>query len=518
MHTATRLLGIGVVLLTVSGLAPTKAGEPDQADVRLKVPRLMAQAGVQGVQIAILSGGKTAWQAPFGLANADTKTPVTDASVFEAASLSKPVFAYAVLTLVDAGLVDLDTPISNYLPGRYDVGDDARLDLITPRHVLSHRCGFPNWRSGSDPLKIHFTPGDRFSYSGEGFVYLAAAVERITGQTLDAFMRRVVFEPLGMASSSYVWQSRYESLKVYNHGLLGDLEAHRALARDDVGVVERRHEHRAALRGELRGDLLPAFPQAVVGDDLGTECQRVLHLHARGVGRHDDRGWHAEQAGRIGDTLRVVARRERHHAGLALRGVELRQAVVCAAKLERAHVLQGLELEQDPSAGEFVERRARERVTQQVALGREERRQRPERDAERAPGPEETFPPLHAPDLREGPEKESDPHDGEKDDEGPFLMKGQDRAHAEENGDQVLEQGNLLVREAEAREPLVIVRPVRRKELLAPKRPPHERQRGGLQPREAHREPGLVQHRARKGEGIGALRQAEVFKAGGSEN
>ena len=54
-------------------------------------------------------------------------------------------------------------------------------------------------------------------------MYLAAAVERLTGQTLDAFMRRMVFEPLGMTSSSYVWQSRYESLKVYNHNVLGEV-------------------------------------------------------------------------------------------------------------------------------------------------------------------------------------------------------------------------------------------------------------------------------------------------------
>ena len=205
----------------------TGVGTAAASDLRSRIPGLMAQAGVQGVQVAVLNGGNTEWHASFGLANADTKAPVTDTSVFEAASLSKPVFAYAVLTLVDAGLLDLDTPISKYLPGRYNVGDDARLDLITPRHVLSHRPGFPNWRSGSDPLKIHFTPGDRFSYSGEGFVYLAAAVERITGQTLEAFMRRTVFEPLGMTSSSYVWQSRYDALKVYNHSLLGDLAGRR---------------------------------------------------------------------------------------------------------------------------------------------------------------------------------------------------------------------------------------------------------------------------------------------------
>jgi len=245
MNSAIRSASVGIVVLVGTALswdagtatrdrqvpAPV-AGSAEGIDrlgprLRQRIPELMRQAGVQGVQIAVIGGGTTAWHASFGLANADSKAPVTDASVFEAASLSKPVFAYAVLTLVDAGLIDLDTPVSKYLPGQYDVGDDARLDLITPRHVLSHQSGFPNWRAGSDSLKIHFAPGDRFSYSGEGFVYLAAAVERITGRTLEAFMRRTVFEPLGMASSSYVWQDRYESLKVYNHSLLGDLAGRR---------------------------------------------------------------------------------------------------------------------------------------------------------------------------------------------------------------------------------------------------------------------------------------------------
>ena len=202
--------------------AKVEAGGAAASRLRQRIPELMQQAGVPGVQVAVLAGGTVAWRESFGLANAGTKAPVTDASVFEAASLSKPVFAYAVLLLADAGRIDLDTPISTYLPGRYDVGDDARLDLITPRHVLGHTSGFPNWRQGSETLKIYFRPGERFSYSGEGFVYLAAAVERITGQTLEAFVHHTVFEPLGMTSSSYVWHSRYDALKVYNHGLLGE--------------------------------------------------------------------------------------------------------------------------------------------------------------------------------------------------------------------------------------------------------------------------------------------------------
>jgi CubicO group peptidase (beta-lactamase class C family) len=140
-------------------------------------------------------------------------------TVFEAASLSKPVFAYAVLKLVDAGKLDLDAPISKYLPGDYV--DDPRQSAITARRVLSHTTGFPNWRPPGQPLKIHFAPGERFSYSGEGFVYLQKAVERLTGQTLDAVMKRLVFEPLRMTSSSYVWEDRYERRKATGHDAAG---------------------------------------------------------------------------------------------------------------------------------------------------------------------------------------------------------------------------------------------------------------------------------------------------------
>jgi len=74
--------------------------------------------------------------------------------------------------VIDDGKLDLDTPLVKYMPGRYDVGDDPRLDQITARHVLSHTTGFPNWRPRGDKiLKMYFTPGNRFSYSGEGFVY-----------------------------------------------------------------------------------------------------------------------------------------------------------------------------------------------------------------------------------------------------------------------------------------------------------------------------------------------------------
>jgi CubicO group peptidase (beta-lactamase class C family) len=189
------------------------------ASLEQRLPQLMKDADVPGLAIALVRDGKQVWQRSFGVKNTKTNEPVTDATVFEAASLSKPVFAYAVLKLVDAGKFDLDKPLNQYLPGNYDVGEDPRLSQITARRVLSHTTGFPNWRNGQ--LKIYLDPSTRFSYSGEGFVYLAKTIEHLTGEKFNDFMQRMVFEPLGMTSSSYTWQERYDTLKTFRHNSRG---------------------------------------------------------------------------------------------------------------------------------------------------------------------------------------------------------------------------------------------------------------------------------------------------------
>jgi CubicO group peptidase (beta-lactamase class C family) len=202
---------------------PTKA-KKELIITRLeeRLPQLMKEANVPGLSLALLRDGELVWQRGFGVKNAQTGEPVTGNTVFEAASLSKPVFAYAVLKLVDSGKFDLDKPLTQYLPGQYDVGDDPRLNQITARHVLSHMPGFPNWRPRGGALKIHFTPGDRFSYSGEGFVYLSKVIEHVTGEKFNDFMKKSVFEPLGMTGSSYVWQESYDTLKTFVHNSKGE--------------------------------------------------------------------------------------------------------------------------------------------------------------------------------------------------------------------------------------------------------------------------------------------------------
>jgi CubicO group peptidase (beta-lactamase class C family) len=187
------------------------------AQLEKDIPDLMHQADVPGLTIAVLRHGKPYWQHDFGVKNTKTNEPVTDDTIFEAASLSKPVFAYAVLKLVDQGKLGLDVPLSTYLPKLYiDNNYDDRLAKITARIVLSHRTGFRNWRN-DEPLKIYFTPGTRFSYSGEGYVYLQTVVEQITGKPLNDVMNELVFTPLGMTSSSYVWRPAFDARTAYGH-------------------------------------------------------------------------------------------------------------------------------------------------------------------------------------------------------------------------------------------------------------------------------------------------------------
>ena len=207
----------------VTALSQTPKAEPlkkvDQSTIqRLErdIPELLRKGNVPGLSMALIRNGKTYWAHGFGVKNAKTRQAVTTETVFEAASLSKPVFAYGVLKLVDEGKLDLDTPLTKYLPGSYDVKDDDRINQITARFVLSHRTGFRNWRN-NQPLNIYFTPGERFSYSGEGFVYLSKVVENITGEPFNEWMTKTVFQPLGMTSSSYLWRPDYEERAATGH-------------------------------------------------------------------------------------------------------------------------------------------------------------------------------------------------------------------------------------------------------------------------------------------------------------
>jgi hypothetical protein len=150
------------------------------AELENRIPQLMPEGNVPGVSVAILRDAKLFWRRGFGVKDIVTNEPVDNDTVFEAASTSKPVFAYAVMKLCERGVMDLDTPLTKYTSRPYLEGD-PRLALITARHVLAHTSGFQNFRTREEALSIHFTPGTQWSYSGEGYSYLQSVVTELVG-------------------------------------------------------------------------------------------------------------------------------------------------------------------------------------------------------------------------------------------------------------------------------------------------------------------------------------------------
>lgn len=196
------------------------------AKLEKEIPELMEKALIPGLSIAIIRDGKLFWHKCFGVKNAETDEPVTEETIFESASTSKPVFAYAVMKLVERGELDLDTPLVGYAPISYleKIWDeyntsDERFKQITTRMVLTHSTGFPNWLKNS--LYFEFDPGEKWGYSGSSFVLLGSVIEKITGLTLDQFIDQEVLTPLKMKDSWFVWLDRFEAQATHRHNFLG---------------------------------------------------------------------------------------------------------------------------------------------------------------------------------------------------------------------------------------------------------------------------------------------------------
>jgi CubicO group peptidase (beta-lactamase class C family) len=210
------------VLAAGSTLRFTMQAESERAAVQPPPPwfvtrlsRLLEISGTPGCAVVVLQRGRVVWEHYAGLMNAADEAPVTRDTMWPAASLGKPVFAAAALTLVSEGKLDLDKPLREYVADH--AAADERTSKITARHVLSHTSGLPNWRTRDQPLVSDFEPGSRFSYSGEGYYYLQTVIERITGLGIQQVVNRAVFEPLGMKSSTYTWRDDVPSRLVAGH-------------------------------------------------------------------------------------------------------------------------------------------------------------------------------------------------------------------------------------------------------------------------------------------------------------
>jgi CubicO group peptidase (beta-lactamase class C family) len=177
-------------------------------DLLRSLPRLLELAAVPAVSFATVDEGRVFPKAA-GQASVEPRRGAGDGTVFEAASLGKPIFAYAVLRLADAGTLDLHRPLYGYLP--VAEANTPRMRRVTAAHVLSHTTGLPNWRRAPGPLEPASEPGETYAYSGEGFFFLQRVVERVTDRPIARLLREEMLDPLGMTETSYVWRPDFEA-------------------------------------------------------------------------------------------------------------------------------------------------------------------------------------------------------------------------------------------------------------------------------------------------------------------
>lgn len=180
---------------------------------------LLDSAKVTGLQVVILHNKKPVWTKSFGLKDVERQLPLNDSTVMYAASLTKAVFGYLFMRLVDKGILDLDKPIRDYLklpiseyPKWKQLGEDtASFNKITPRMILSHSSGMPVLRAVyENQLRLIAKPGEKFYYSNEGMNFLGFVLEEYTGKSLKAWTTEEVFGPLQMKHTSMVWEPEFE--------------------------------------------------------------------------------------------------------------------------------------------------------------------------------------------------------------------------------------------------------------------------------------------------------------------
>lgn len=236
---------------------------------------LIDKANVHGLGIAIFNDNHPVYQKTFGYANYSARSPLTDSTNMYGASLSKAVFGVLVMKLVEEKVIDLDVPLESYLPKKMyeyepktrwhddynDLKNDTLYHKITARMCLNHTTGFPNWRwfEEDQKLRVNFEPGSRYSYSGEGLVYLQVVIERMLNASLEKLAIEKIFTPADMKRSSYQWKSEFESDFAYGHQSDGQ-----------VYKKDKDNEPRSASTLETTLSDFTSFTEALLNDQLIT--------------------------------------------------------------------------------------------------------------------------------------------------------------------------------------------------------------------------------------------------------
>jgi CubicO group peptidase (beta-lactamase class C family) len=251
---------------------------PGPAAIDAHVKKIMSDTHANGMAVAVVDKGKVGYVQAYGIRNAKGD-PLTIDTVMYGASITKTVLAYTTMQLVDQGKLSLDTPIKDDLDrplttygpdpvfpdkhGPYpDLANDPRWEKITPRMCLTHSTGFNNfWFFEPDQkLHIHFDPGTRFSYSGEGFILLQFVIEhgrKAQGLGLDVGdLTKANFDRLGMTRTSLVWRPDFASNLADGWNDKGEPQEH-----------DQRQKVRAAGSMDTTISDLPKFAAALVSGD-----------------------------------------------------------------------------------------------------------------------------------------------------------------------------------------------------------------------------------------------------------
>jgi CubicO group peptidase (beta-lactamase class C family) len=237
--------------------------------------RLVSQPGITALSVAVVDGGRTVYARTVGVVDPRTRRLADERTVFRGASLSKPVFAYLVMRLVDEGVLDLDTPLVRYLPkplaeyAAYEsLRGDPRVDRLTAQLILSHRSGLPNWRRirPDGPIRFGSEPGRDFGYSGEGYRLLQFVIENVTGKGLATLARDRVFAPMNMANTSFLWEPRFDGrFAVELNSGLGGLIRQTRLAGNAAGsLVTDASDYARFLAAVLNGEGLSTQSYAAI--------------------------------------------------------------------------------------------------------------------------------------------------------------------------------------------------------------------------------------------------------------
>jgi CubicO group peptidase (beta-lactamase class C family) len=172
--------------------------------------RWLKQKSIPALGIGLVENGKIEQISVFGELEKGMKAPKN--TIWNVASLTKPITALIVLKLIGAGKLNLDEPVYKYYIDP-DILNDPRVKLLTPRIILSHQTGFTNNRENYTDgiLKFEFEPGSKYQYSGEGYDYLRKFIEHKFNKTIEQLASELIFKPLKMNNTSYVWNKKYET-------------------------------------------------------------------------------------------------------------------------------------------------------------------------------------------------------------------------------------------------------------------------------------------------------------------